>query len=49
MSKPWNELTESEQTEILDRIAEIYKEHGNPKWLKGPTFVTEVVNILNKN
>jgi hypothetical protein len=46
MSKEWNDHSEEEQLEILERISEIYKSHGNPAWLTNPNVTVQVVNNI---
>ena len=47
MSKIWIEHDEEEKQEILDRLAEIYKENNHPSWLIDPTIESALVNHVH--
>lgn len=47
MSKQWTAHSEEEKEAILERVCEVYEQHGHPSWLKGPQVDTQIVNILS--
>jgi hypothetical protein len=48
MSKDWTKHSEEEKQAILERVTEIYEQHGHPSWLKSPQIHTQIVNNLNQ-
>ena len=46
--KDWKNFTIEEKLATMEKLNQIYKKHGYPKWLKTPQQYEQIVCIMNQ-